>query len=177
MLQRKPDRVAVGGAVEPALRQHGVQADEHTERQREDVDRVHAEGQPPLAQRIESHPRKSDGEQDLLPGLDCGERTVAEAGAVERRHDGVVCGQTDDPRVQREDGPSPDGGRRQDEQEYVDHNGQCRPHQSSVLEAGARADAAPPSNSGQLVAPRPHLLPLLPHGREPALMLSRGSAD
>ena len=47
VLEREPDRAVVGGAVEPALGQHRVEADDQPEHRGEHVARVDRKGKPP----------------------------------------------------------------------------------------------------------------------------------
>ena len=132
VLQREPDRRAVGGAAKPVLRKDRVDADEQPEGDGEQVGRMKAEGQPPLAQDLERDPCEDHPQEDLLPGLDGGQSAPAHPGPVERGHDRVVRSQTDDPRVQGQGRPSPDQDRSGHEQESVDREREPRSHQASL---------------------------------------------
>jgi hypothetical protein len=146
--------VAVGRTVQPALREDGIEADERAERHRERVDRTGPEREPPRPQRVGSNPRERDREQDLLPGLDRSQGRAVDPGAVQRRHDGVVSCQADDPEIERRDRPAPDERRRTRQQHPVDGERE-RGHDSSVQPAEA-LDGAPAADALTLVAPRPH---------------------
>ena len=169
----------VGGPVEPRLRQHRVHADEHRERKREHIDGADREGEPARADRIDEHPSERDSEQDLLPGLDGGQRAPAHAGAVESCHDRVVGGEPDKPHVQRRDGASPDEKRCGDEQEPVRREREPRSHQATVKRAGARARPRLFAKRLDLATPRQHGVPSFfpKRPQNEGLMLPRGSAD
>ena len=119
VLEREPDRGTVRRAAEPRLRQHRVDADEHGERERQQVDGADAEREPARSHRVRAHPREGNSEEDFLPGLEGGQSAPANSRAVEGGHDRVVRGQADDPRVQRGRRPSPDEERTGHEQEPV----------------------------------------------------------
>jgi hypothetical protein len=128
VLQCEADRRAVRGPVEPALRQERVHADDHCECQRKEVDRADAEREPTCPDRLDRDTREGDAEQNLLPRLNGSESAVANPRPVQRRHDGVVCGQADNPRVESDDGPPPHEDRARHKQEPVDREREPRSH-------------------------------------------------
>ena len=103
------DRLGVGLAAEPVLREHRVEKDEAREDDRERVDEPGAERQRSRGERIPRHPRQRDREQHFLPRGDQRERRPLDADGEEARHDRVVEGEPDHERVDRVDGPPPDG--------------------------------------------------------------------
>ena len=122
VLQREPDRGPVGSPPEPILRENRVHAHDRGEDNGEDVGDVSPKGEPAGTQYLASDSSEGDAEQKLLPGLESCKSAAANTGAVQRRHDRVVRGQADDPRVQREDRPAPDKDRGGHEQDRIDRD-------------------------------------------------------
>ena len=162
-LSASPIAAVVGRTVEPALRQQRVDAHGHCEEQREHVRRIDPKRQASRAQRAERHAREADREQDLLPGLEGGQSAPADSGAVERGHDRVVHGQTDDPRVQRHHRPPPDEDRDRHEHEPVNRQREPGSHQAGSKPGRARLRRARPLKS-KSVAPGMHGAPPSPTG-------------
>ena len=136
VLEREPDRRAVGQAAERVLRQNRVHANDEREAEGEDVHSVNAERQPSVAHGIERHSRERNREQDLLPRLDGGERASVDPGPIERGHHSVVQGEADDPGVERQDRPPPDDARDGNEQEPVDREREPRCHRARLIMGG-----------------------------------------
>jgi hypothetical protein len=90
VLEREPDRLTVGRAAEPVLRDDRVDADEDRERRRQHVGNVDAERELTRAQDSESDTRERDRQQDLLPGLEGGQSAPSNPGPVQSCHDRVV---------------------------------------------------------------------------------------
>jgi hypothetical protein len=159
VLQREPDRAAVGRPVEPALRQDGVDANEDPEHERENVRSLDAKREPPLVNGIERDAAERNCEQDLLPGLECGQSAPPHTRAVQRGHDRVVHGKPDNPRIERDRRLSPDQDRDGNEQEPVHREREPRSHQVRVNLSG---DARGPRLSMAASRPRDACFPLLP---------------
>src|SRR5207253_3090333 len=119
-----------------------VHDDEEPEGERERVDGAGSEGEPPLTERVEGNPAERDGEEDLLPGLDRGQRGAVKSGSVERSAHRVVDGKPDEEEVEGPDRPAPDGRRCGGEQNGIKSERQWRGH--AYESSGGGAGAPPP---------------------------------
>ena len=118
--QRERDGVSRRVAAERGLRDDRVHRAEQSERECDPVPEPRAEGQSPLLHCVAQHPEEGNGEQDLLPRGDRRQRRAADAGGIERRHDGVVRGEPDEEEIERRDRHPPDRDRRDGEEQCVE---------------------------------------------------------
>ena len=132
MLEREPDRVTVRRSAEHVLRDQRVHAHERAVGECECVDRSRPKRKRTRARGVKDDPSERDRQQDLLPRLDCRQRTPANAGSVQGRAHGVVHGDADDPEVDGGHRPPPDDDRAREEGQCVDRERDPRGHLMSV---------------------------------------------
>ena len=107
-------------AAEGVLRNQRVQQNHRREGERERVRKQRREREAARTHGVERDACERDDEQDVLPGLNRGERVALDSGGIERVHRRVVECKPDDEDVERDDRTPPDGHRRDRQEDGVD---------------------------------------------------------
>jgi len=126
--ERVEDPLRAGAPPEQMLGQHGVEEHEGREPEGQSVDATGPKGKPPRTPRVRPHACDRDREEDLLPGLDRGQRPAAYPESVQHRHRGVVQREADHEEVQREHRPSPDRCRSDQKRDGIEQQGDGGAH-------------------------------------------------
>ena len=106
--------------VEDVLRNQRVDKDDRGERKCERVGKQRTKRQPPSSYGIGEDSGECDDQQDVLPGLNRGQRVPANSRSVQSVHHRVVQCETDEEHIQRDDRSSPHDNGCDAERERVD---------------------------------------------------------